>query len=525
MPHVAAGKYSSPGRYVSHASRTLVCCRGDGMVAGRRRICRTHVVGDGGAGDAASDSCGDAAEVTVLPSPVRAVEGRAAARHGRHRKAARRHAVADRARRQRRRSNRPTGTAAAPYSWFAEVATPGRRHLARTLDAAAGLQPDHPRNRRQRARSRSRVGRRRDGSGRCAIAGTAPPKRCSRPGSKNCSTRRPTRICPGRCGTKCCATSRAISCSTISAAAKTTHNRPRPDCADFVYFLRAYFAYKMGLPFGYSNCSRGAGGSPPKCYQWFDVEHPEVTRPPPPPEQDAAAATRRRAPPPAEPPKTARHLRPLDAAAGGRGRGCRRRSPRPPKPKRADQFRRISARRRRRRSYRRGARLGRDDNTDFYTVPLTREDAAPGHGVCRSLRPCADAGASGAGSRTARPASSSPSTPSPTDRSRASVSGAAISCSCTIPRSAAPASSVSARSWAEKNGPLRRLSNAEIAKNPNYGDFSHEQSQMSAEDFYDRMDDVMSPDPLDPVKAMTDAITSLNEQVKTRVTSIENGRK
>jgi hypothetical protein len=48
---------------------------------------------------------------------------------------------------------------------------------------------------------------------------------------------------------------------------------------------------------------------------------------------------------------------------------------------------------------------------------------------------------------------------------------------------------------------------------------------MSAEDFYDRMDDVMSPEPLDPVRAMTDAITSLNEQVKTRVTSVENGRK
>ena len=48
---------------------------------------------------------------------------------------------------------------------------------------------------------------------------------------------------------------------------------------------------------------------------------------------------------------------------------------------------------------------------------------------------------------------------------------------------------------------------------------------MSAEDFYDRMDDAMSPEPLDPVKAMTDAVASLNEQVKTRVTSIENGRK
>jgi hypothetical protein len=77
----------------------------------------------------------------------------------------------------------------------------------------------------------------------------------------------------------------------------------------------------------------------------------------------------------------------------------------------------------------------------------------------------------------------------------------------------------------EKNGPLRRLTNAEIAKNPQYGDFSLDQSQISAEDFYDRMDDVMSPEPLDPVKAMTDAIASLNEQVKTRVTSIENGRK
>src|SRR6202046_5743308 len=39
------------------------------------------------------------------------------------------------------------------------------------------------------------------------------------------------------------------------------------------------------------------------------------------------------------------------------------------------------------------------------------------------------------------------------------------------------------------------------------------------------MDDVMSPEPLDPVKAMTDAVASLNEQVKTRVTSVETGRK
>ena len=77
----------------------------------------------------------------------------------------------------------------------------------------------------------------------------------------------------------------------------------------------------------------------------------------------------------------------------------------------------------------------------------------------------------------------------------------------------------------EKNGALRRLTNAEIAKDPQYGDFSLDQSQLGIEDFYDRMDDVMSPAPLDPVRAMKEAITSLDEQVKTRVTSVENGRK
>jgi hypothetical protein len=77
----------------------------------------------------------------------------------------------------------------------------------------------------------------------------------------------------------------------------------------------------------------------------------------------------------------------------------------------------------------------------------------------------------------------------------------------------------------EKNGNLRRLSNAEIAKNPQYGDFSLDQSRLGIEAFYDRMDDVISPAPLDPVRAMKEAITSLDEQVRARVTSVENGRK
>lgn len=46
----------------------------------------------------------------------------------------------------------------------------------------------------------------------------------------------------------------------------------RPDCADLPYFLRAYFAFKMGLPFGYSKCSRGGGGNPPRCTQWWNIQ-------------------------------------------------------------------------------------------------------------------------------------------------------------------------------------------------------------------------------------------------------------
>jgi len=34
----------------------------------------------------------------------------------------------------------------------------------------------------------------------------------------------------------------------------------------------------------------------------------------------------------------------------------------------------------------------------------------------------------------------------------------------------------------------------------------------------------MSPEPLDPARAMADAITSLSEQIRTRVTAVENGR-
>jgi len=38
-----------------------------------------------------------------------------------------------------------------------------------------------------------------------------------------------------------------------------------PDCADLPYFLRAYFAWKLRLPFVYRECTRGRKDEPPRC--------------------------------------------------------------------------------------------------------------------------------------------------------------------------------------------------------------------------------------------------------------------
>jgi hypothetical protein len=276
-----------------------------------------------------------------------------------------------------------------------------------------------------------------------------------------------------------------------------TQTAQRPDCADFVYFLRAYFAFKMGLPFGYSNCSRGFGGRPPKCYQWFDIEHPEVTRP-------TFPGLFGRSPPPVEPPATPPAKAP------------------PPKPKRPTNFS----------EYLRdvgdvvqtGAVRAGDDNADFYTVPLTQQALRPGtvyadpygHVLMLVRRVPEVNGTPGVFLAVdAEPDGS-------ITRKRFWRGNFLF---VHEPALGTPGFKHFRPILRENGGPLRRLSNAEIGKNSQYADFSPEQSQMTAEDFYDRMDDVMSPEPLDPGRAMSDAITSLSEQIKTRVTAVENGRK
>jgi len=46
-----------------------------------------------------------------------------------------------------------------------------------------------------------------------------------------------------------------------------------PDCADNPFFLRAYFAWKLGLPFGYHVCDRGYLGKNPNTGRWTTNEN------------------------------------------------------------------------------------------------------------------------------------------------------------------------------------------------------------------------------------------------------------
>jgi len=69
-------------------------------------------------------------------------------------------------------------------------------------------------------------------------------------------------------------------------------------------------------------------------------------------------------------------------------------------------------------------------------------------------------------------------------------------------------------------GKLRRARNAEIA------DFSGtDQYAGGVEGFYDKVEDVLSPASQDPMQALLETVQALEEQVKTRVVSVENGRK
>jgi hypothetical protein len=297
----------------------------------------------------------------------------------------------------------------------------------------------------------------------------------------------------------------------------------RPDCADLPYFLRAYFAFKMGLPFGYSICTRGGGGKAPRCPQWFNIQNLQPSPAPPSPAPQAAAPS----------PPAANNPRDFFARVFGstESNAAAQTSPSKPEPKISSRPLGLAA------SFGRyagaiggGVHSGsartalNDNNTDYYPVALNEETLRPGvayadpYGhilvIVRRVPQTID----GAGIILAVDGQ-----PDGTVARKRFWRGNFLF--ATDPALGGPGFKRFRPIVRDKSGALRRLTNAEIAKSSQYGDFSLDQARLGIEDFYDRMDDVMSPSPLDPARAMKEAITSLDEQVKVRVTSVENGRK
>ena len=253
--------------------------------------------------------------------------------------------------------------------------------------------------------------------------------------------------------------------------------RINPDCADLPYFLRAYFAFKLGLPFGYSRCTRGGRERPPVCIGW----------------SSSLTTTK---------------------VKGGDALG---------------RFSRFLAVDLSNAVQSGGARApATDDKTDFYPVRLSVETLRPGtiyadpYGhvlmlVRRVAQPAAPPGTAASASGLLLAVDGQPD--GTVARRRFWRGNFLFSDDQTL---GSPGFK-RFRPVVVDNGAPRALTNDEIAKSPEWGDLSLEQYQLGVEGFYDRMDDVLSPAPVDPARALREVIDALEEQVTRRVISVQNG--
>ena len=262
------------------------------------------------------------------------------------------------------------------------------------------------------------------------------------------------------------------------AGGEDSANAPivRPDCADLPYFLRAYFAFKLRLPFGLSECNRGGGGIAPSCKAGFIITNED----PPVKFDEKATAVK---------------------AFGAFLRGTL-----------ADKAHSGSAR-----------QPFEEPSSDYYPVPLTWESMRPGtiyadpygHVLMIAKR-----------------------LPQNTERGGVllAVDGQPDG---TVARKRYWRGNFLYATQLELGGPgfkrfrpvarragkLVRLDDESIRHHSEYGDVSRDAAKLDLEAFYDKMEDVLSPRPLDPQRAMMETIAALEEQLRTRVKSVDNGRK
>ncbi|HEY8098722.1 MAG TPA: hypothetical protein VIE65_21860 [Methylobacter sp.] len=240
-----------------------------------------------------------------------------------------------------------------------------------------------------------------------------------------------------------------------------------PDCADLPYTLRAYFAWKVGLPIAFRACSRGSANTPPNC--GAATVKTEFT-------QGISSQASFK--------NISRQL--ADAVHSG------------------------------------SARTGlEDESTDLYPISLSRETLWPGtvyadpYGHVLVLVEWVPQTEDRPGSLLAVDAQ-----PDNSVTRKRFWEGTFLFANIA---SAGPGFKAFRPLTRTASGGFKAISNDELISSPSFAPFSLEQDQLSPDDFYAKLAKLTNPRGLDPKQAYEATLDALVEQIETRVTSVDNG--
>jgi len=241
----------------------------------------------------------------------------------------------------------------------------------------------------------------------------------------------------------------------------------QPDCADNPFYLRAYFAWKLGLPFGFHECDRGYLGRAPKTGRWITNESILSKSSP-----------------------IQKFNIFLRMVMNGVHSGTARTAL-------------------------------NDESSDYYPVPLTKEALRPGvvfadpYGHTLILVRWVPQSRDSPGMLLSVDAQ-----PDGTVGIKRFWKGNFL---FTTSEVIGDPGFKAFRPIVVNNGKLRLLKTDEITAKSGLIPFSLQQKGMTSNAFYHTMERIINPKPLDPETALLDLIQALNEQLIVRITSVANG--
>lgn len=252
-----------------------------------------------------------------------------------------------------------------------------------------------------------------------------------------------------------------------------------PDCADLPSYLRATFAWKLGLPFGMHDCDRGSSAGPPRCRGMTTNETD------------------------------------LPAPAPRRGRD-------PRSPTALGSFRTFLRKLANTVHSGSGRAALNDDATDHYAVKLSRESLRPGtifadpYGHVLMVVKWVPQTATDGGLLFAVDGQPDNSV------GRKRFWQGTFLFATDLP-SAGPGFKAFRPMERDRQGALVPLSNAVLGKDARFAAFSDEQARLTPDAFYARMGKLINPRGLPPRAAYEEMLAALIEQLQTRLGSVDTG--